>query len=291
MGLELLGAPVSDPVESIRPGPGHLHRDTEGPSPDPTPRHRTPLVVAIAALIVALGAGALTVLSSPPPMAPGSPPVPSGIAGTAELYLATYLSSGGAPGALAPFGVDDALVADMTPHQRYVTHVATIAITPVSDGRWIATVAADYLVLHTGGGYTGAPTGHFTVTVARMDDTLVIDGLPAPVGVIEPRKRPSVQGEATEGQREAVEGFVAAWLGHGDAIGRWATGAIDETMQPPRHADVTIEALWANGDTVTAVVGATDPTGHWMSYGFTLEVVEVDGTPMVTAVTPGTVRP
>ena len=296
MTLELLGSPVNDHDElPERPG-GHTphHEADTGPA---ARRNRQPAlwIVAIAGVLV----GGIALALAVPQLAPisaGAPrqsPAPAGAAGLAELYVATYLTRGGEPGALAAFGVDDALVADMTPNQRYVTHVATTNVAPHGEaaGLWVATVVAETLVLRPESGYAPAEPTRLGVTLGLRDGELAVFGLPAPAPDVRPRLRPlPVTGDVTAAQREAVEGFLDAWLGRSDPVSRWAAGAALELAEPPRHTAVALGGLWqgATPDQAIAIVGADDASGLRVTYAMTLTITDIGGALMVTDLVPGT---
>ena len=117
-------------------------------------------------------------------------------------------------------------------------------------------------------------------------------GLPAPLGIAEPRIRPfAVAGDPDDAQRDAVVGFLGAWLGRADTVSRWATGAALDVPPPSTHRDIAIGRLWLGVDqsTVIVVVSADDAVGLEVTYAMTLSLVDVDGALMISSVIPGAV--
>ena len=143
MSLEILGPTVRNRDDAPEPLlPHSTHEQPTQANPGNSPKtSRVLWVIALAGFV--LGAAAMTLsLDQRASIAPADAVpsavargAPAGAAGLAEIFVTTYLTHGGAPGALARFGIDDALVAGMIPERRYVTHVATVDVAQQSAGK------------------------------------------------------------------------------------------------------------------------------------------------------------
>ena len=234
-----------------------------GAQPEPE-KASTPWRIAVAIGIAAalLGGVAVAIVRNPAPAAFASPPAvtpaaettPDGLAGFAELYLATYLTARGPDRAAQitafhPAAPDPA--ADGA--NRFVRQISTMSSTRNLDGIWEVRLAADVLI-HDGVGYQPDGIHHYLVGIADTPQGFAATSLPARIAAPAPAPIPAMAGGTDitdEGLRALVEGFLTAYLtGAGDVRAFVSAGAAIAPITPPPFAAVTTEQMSgaAHGD-------------------------------------------
>jgi hypothetical protein len=262
--------------------------------PPSRPGRTAPLALALGAVAVLLAG--VSLLRPPGVAATGNAAAvpPPGLTGFAELYVATWLSSGGSPGVLDPFLAAEVDLEGMDPGHRYVTRTAAVEASPIHDEMWSVTVAADVLDL-VGGSYLPAGIEHYQVPIAVDGVRLVALSLPARVSVPEPARLPAspaaTEGAVPDALLTTADQFLTALLtGAGDPS-RFATPEAGITpIRPAPYTDVAVVAATGHpegADTVLqATVQATAAGGHVHIMQYALRASDASGVWAILALGP-----
>ena len=252
-----LGRPVTDIEDYLtsRSGPcagdGSPHqRSTDGSPPPESTRRRLVLTgVGIALAAIVAMAWFSTRSAAAAPAASALDATPHGVSGFAELFVATYLTAAGAdePDALAPFLATPVNVEAMDSRARYVPHVAALEVTPLTEGYWSVTVAADVLERRDGG-YTPTGLRYYAVPVVDGPTGLVAAGLPArvdaPVRAVPPGTYGDLRVAADDDVVAFVTGFVEAYTTGTDLLPRFVTaGSSITAIDPAPYGHVVVTAV------------------------------------------------
>jgi hypothetical protein len=289
-----LGRPVADFDDFLEVAPDIGLRTAAEPAPEPKRRsfRATWSLMAAAAILTTAGIGYWALRGQPATgtttagaAAPVAPPIPTGVPGFAEMFLASYLTRTSA-------AIDDFLSASppvtaMTPARRYVTRTATMEVTPVDDDYWRVVVAADVLTFEDG---TYHPSGlqYFQVGVVDDGGRLVAVALPARVGgpaprPAAPRALQVADGTPTAEQTALIGDFLEALLTDRRDIGRYISP--DSTIAaispaPYQAVLVTSAALFGDG-TALATVDAQTADGSIDSLQYVIRFSDGAGNPSV----------
>lgn len=295
---EVLGTPVSDPTDAISA--------TADRCPVPTPTQPSEYsergggnllwtaLVAATTLCVGLGIGAYVVArsgeSASASPTPGGPvAVPTGVAGLAELFVASHLSGATAhkdlvalhPGATPP----------ATASGLWINRAATIAGTAIADDTWELTVATDVLEM-VDGAYEPAGIQYFTVTVAETGGQPVALSAPSRIPTPENVSRRVVAEPFTRAippdQEAAVTGFLDAYLTGEGEIARYLAPTARMALFPaPPYVSIEIQRTAADSfGRVRASLTATSTTGAAQALEFALEMTYESGLWEVLALLP-----
>jgi hypothetical protein len=262
--------------------------------PPSRPGRAAPIAVALAVLAALLAAASLLRPPGAAPTGDGAAVPPPGLTGFAELYVATWLSSGGAPGVLDPFLATAADLDGMDPGHRYVTRTAAVEASPLRDEIWSVTVAADVLDL-VDGSYVPAGIEHYRVPISVDGVRLVVLSLPARVAAPQPARLPASPTAAEEAVPDALlattDQFLTALLTGADDPNRFA--APEAGITPFRSAPYTAVAVVAvtgslDGDDMVlqATVQATAAGGHVHVMQYALRAGERSGVWEILALGP-----
>jgi hypothetical protein len=292
----VLGPPVVDDVDvPAVPGlPRCRHGEPAAVVPPPRPGRTAPIALALGVLAVLLAGAALLRPPGAAATGDGAAVPPPGLTGFAELYVATWLSSGGSPGVLDPFLTTTIDLDGMDPGHRYVTRAAAVEASPVRDEMWSVTVAADVLDL-VDGSYLPAGIEHYQVPISVDGVRLVALSLPARVSAPEPARLPASPAATERAVPDALlttaDQFLTALLtGAGDPS-RFATPEAGITsIRPAPYTDVAVVTVTGHpedADTVLQVtVRATAAGGHVHVMQYALRAGERSGVWEILALGP-----
>jgi|GEM_PF-5859120 len=259
----------------------------------PPARTRMLRVAATVAAAAAIAAAAGWLATREPAVAPP----PAGLTGFAELYVATYLTAAGDEGAarLRTFYADAPPGAAFAAPDRFVTHVAAIAVRPVAPAYWAVHVAADVLS-YDGAGYRQDGLQLYLVGVVESGEGFTATSLP---GRIAASAQAPIPATATgvpiddPAMWTLVEGFLAAYLTGAGDLGAYASagagigqglGAVFASVAVEK---VTGTAMTGNGTLLRVTGVATDPRGATVPIEYHLAVGTEGGVLKVTAIAPG----
>jgi hypothetical protein len=294
------GMPVSDIEDYFGTVPTLSPEVENAPSPSPSKPDgfRLPRNL-IAPLAVAVLIGAAAVLwagRATPPTAPATDPAPPpGVAGLAELFIATYLTRGGNGGeSVEAFMAHEPTIAAMTPLDRYVTRTSTLDIQARGGNHWDVTVATE-VVERTEGGYGSAGIEHYQVAVTRLNHQLMVTDLPARVAGPPTPTGPPHSPLADEVDPELAEftaEFLDAMLVGSHRLSRYTVaGSGIRAIEPFPYQTIALPDLATGvvgGRTyVRAVVNATTPRGIVHVVAYTLELSRNGGEWEVARILPG----
>lgn len=295
----MLGSPVSDPVGPTRP--------TSDPCPVPysAPRREIPhptsrnLIWSAAIALITFCAGIVVGVYAIPRGAESAPTlnvqavaaVPAGVAGFAELYVATHLSGLTEEGDLNAFHPDGG--PSPGPTGVWVNRAAAIAGVAIDEDIWQVTVAADVLEM-IDGAYEPAGLQYFTVSVAETDAQPVAisfpNRIPAPENLSQPATAPRFTGSVPPDQASAIGEFLNAYLtGHGEVARYMAPTAGIALFPAPPYASTKIENLGADPlGRVRARLTATSANGAAQILEYTLEMSYASGVWELVTLAPAT---
>jgi hypothetical protein len=292
-----LGAPVADIEDFMAP-----RRPAECTSPQPpgTAGGGSVLVRRSAswvAISVAATAGAVLAALVVALMAREAEAVsaPAGLAGFAEMYVATYLTAaGGDDEALSPFLAGQENPSAMTPNERFVTGTAAVAARPLGDRYWAVTVVA-HVLDRTADGYTDGGQHTFEVAVASNVKGFAATGLPVPVPNHEAAAVPGAfvdLGGGVDADLDALgRGFAASYLAGDGSLSRHVTAGSGLAPVDPAYPSVEVGAMRAGEVAGVAylAIGATvtDAAGHHLATTLTAAVAVESGTWRVAGLLPG----
>lgn len=293
-----LGAPVVDieehpPTAISRPRCRLAEPAVAEPVEGGSWGHRIAILLATVALLVATVALVLRPGHHPAGATTSALP-PPGLGGYAELYVATWLTSGGEDAALDLFLPGGADLSAMQPRQRYVTRAATVEVIQHQPRLWTVTVAADVLEL-VDGGYVPAGLEHYQVGIAVDGIRFAALGLPARVAAPEPARFPAsllaLDEPLPDSLLATTTGFLEALLtGDGNLSRFAAAGSGISPVDPPPYTRVDIVASGgcASGSAVVlrVTVDATTGGGRTHIMDYTLEASEASGVWEILAMIP-----
>ena len=217
----------------------------------------------------------------------------TGVEGSAELFIASFLGAGeGFPEALAPF-LDDASLDGVTDGSWFATRTISFGAREIGPGYYAVTIAAEVVAAdsESDGQTVWVPVGmrFYTVGVAETDTGWAITGLPTLISA--PTR--AIPLELLVGRLDGLDGapgldemvprFLAAFLAGDGELARYTSPASDiVVVQPPPF--VNVEVLKAGlVDTpdgslqVVVVVRATDAAGRVQVLQYALVVEQRDG--------------
>lgn len=296
------GSPVADIEDYLAATPEPISPQQDDPAPPTSPPKRRPakpvLVVAIVLIVaVAIGGWLWTPVRPTGDDGQSVPTPPLGIAGFAEMFVATYVTQAGtgAEGVLGNFMVEPQEVTAMTPLDRYVPRAAAVAITPLGVDYWAVTVAAQVLD-RTASGYVPAGTDYYQVAVVSSGDRLTVAALPTRVAALPSPGEPAMPILSDEPSAEimafAAE-FLDALLVGTHRLSRYVVpGASIRAIEPHPYRTITIVGAatgLAHGATyVSATIEAATATGTVHVLAYTLELARDGGGEWeVAAIIPG----
>ncbi len=296
---DMLGAPICDPPDPIAPtsDPCPLPaRDTRPEVANPTRRHlvRLSLVVATALCVgVAVGTYAIPHRTelAPRPTAAAANEVPAGVAGFAELFVATHLSAIVAAehrAALYPNGG-----APPDPSGLWVNRAATTAAVAVDENVWRVTVAAEVLE-KVDDTYEPAGIQYYTVIVAQTDAQPMALSAPSRTPIPEEPTRtktaPRYTGAVPPDQETAVVDFLTAYLtGNGEVARYVAPTARIALFSAPPYVSAEIVSIGADSlGRIRAQLTAVSASGATPRLEYTLEMTYESGVWEVLAMAPST---
>ena len=286
---EMLGTPVSDPAESIRAPSDRCPLPTpQQPDVDAKRRSGGPLRTAlIAASTVCLGIvlGARAIPRTGDPFLTPSPAavltaVPAGIAGFAELFVATHLSGVAAPEDLVALYPD--ATSSSAARGLWINRAATITGVLVEEDTWRLTVAADVLEM-VDGAYEPTGIQHFTVTIAQTNAQPVAVTAPSRIPPPEVVWHPIAAAQFTRvvppDQEIAVTGFLSAYLtGQGEVARYIAPTARIALFSTPPYVSAEIRSMGADSQgRVRARLTAVSATGATQALEYTLDMTHESG--------------
>lgn len=141
-------------------------------------RRRLPAILLAASALLWLAAGAAAATGLLGAHEHTAAAVPPGVAGVAELYVATYLASGeGTEARLAPLTTATPDLTGVPAEQRYAARAATTHVERRGPGRFEVTVGVDLLVADAGG-YRRAGLRFLSVTILDRGGRLLAHGAP-----------------------------------------------------------------------------------------------------------------
>jgi hypothetical protein len=221
----------------------------------------------------------------------------AGVAGFAELYVATYLTAAGAgaPDALEAFLAGPSDVTAMTPRARYVPHAATIDVAALGDGYWAATVAVEVLE-RLGDGYTPAGIHHYAVTIAEGPGGLVATGLPSRVAsprvAVPAGTYADLRVEADDELMAFAAGFVDALVADSGGLARYvASGSGIEPLDPAPYVDtelLEVRTGMVSGDHWAEIlVAGTTAAGTAEVVNYTIQLTGTEERLRVAVLLPG----
>ena len=292
-----LGAPVSDPTDPIRPPSEPCSLPTREERPEIAPPARRHLLWSALAGTVALCVGtALGVYAIPRKAEPTAAAtstavaeVPAGVAGFAELFVATHLSGIASEddlAALYPGGGGPLEAGGL-----WANRAATIAGRVIDEGVWRVTVAVDLLELMDGA-YQPAGIQYYTVMVAQTVEQPVAlsapSRTPAPHNLQRPPGAARYAASVPPDQARAVADFLNAYLtGNGEVARYVAPPARIALFPTPPYVSVEITNLGADSlGWIRAQVTTTSANGASQALEYTLEMTQESGVWEVLALAP-----
>jgi len=295
-----LGRPVADLEDFLEDAPDIGSRTPVAPAPQPNRlRFRVAWsLMAAAATITVAGIGyrafrgqSAVSTTTAEAAAPGAPPMPTGVPGFAEMFLASYLT--GTSGAIDDFLPAPPPVTAMTPARRHVTRTATMEVTAVDADYWRVVVAADVMTLEDG---TYHPTGlqYFQVGVIDDGGRLVAVALPARVAGPAPRPAPPRALQVADGtpsaeQSALIGDFLEALLTDRRDIGRYVSpdsGIAAISPAPYQATSITSVALFGDGSAL-ATVDARNADGSIDSLQYVIRFSDGGANPSVAELPAG----
>lgn len=269
-------------------------------SPPPPQGRAAPRTLAAIGVAIAAVAGLIALVltrSDGSPFAAAVPVTtpPPGLAGFAEMYVATYLTAVGEEGAaeLRRFYASAPAAAEWHDGGRYVTRTAAVALAAIASGHWEVEVAADVLAFD-GAGYRREGIHHYLVGITDDAAGFAATSLPARI----PPPAPAPLGAVSPGMpvedpvvRTLVEGFLAAYLtGEGD-VRAYATEDVAATVEDAFVAVAVsdLAALTAaDGHLRVRVTGtARDGVGASLPIEYHLDILTREAAMRVGAVAAG----
>ena len=283
-GAETKTSPEAEAEPATQPPRRREGRSTKG------------LIVAVAiGALLAAATGLWAFQATPSATVSASTAPPPGVDGFAELFIATYLTGGGADGrSVETFMAPEPAMAAMSPLDRYVTRAATLEIRTLGDDYWDVTVATDVLE-RTESGYVSAGIEHYQVGVMRVNGRLIVTEIPArvagPPAPTTPPIPPLADGVDAELAEFTAE-FLDAMLVGSHRLSRYTVAGSDiRAVEPFPYQTVALSELArgvVDGRTyVSTVVNAATPNGIVHVVAYTLELSSNGGEWEVADILPG----
>lgn len=244
---EMLGTPVADDASlDALTEPRCTIPDAPADQPEPTSRRHPRLwwpLALVAALAVGFAAGTYLAAPSPPDLAQtqttDSTAAPAPIGDFAELFTSLHLTGLVSPADMAQLYVG---ASPATATGMWVNSSAAIAVRPLGDGLWVATVAVDALEM-VDGAYEAAGLQYFDVTVdASGSQPVAISAparIPAPAAAPTSGAVPAFANTVPPDQLTAVTAFFEAYLTGRGELARY----VSTTAQIPVFATAPYESI------------------------------------------------
>ena len=244
---EMLGTPVADDpsLDTLSESRCAVPPTTKD-EPEPAKRRLRWLAwptALLATLAVGFGAGtylATPATGSPPPMQTAdSATAPAPVGDFAELFTSLHLTGLTSPTDMAQLysGESPATATGM-----WVNRSAAVAIRPLDDGLWVATVAVDALEL-VDGAYEAAGLQYFEVTIDSSGNRPVAISaparIPAPAASPASGASPAFAGTVPPDQLAAVTAFFETYLTGRGELARY----VSTTAQIPVFATAPYESI------------------------------------------------